>query len=300
MSSSTGLPVVDLGMPDAAAQIDRVLSQVGFLYLTGHGVETQALQAAYAAAEAFFTQSADIKQRYAYGDADDNFGYQAVEIESLDPASPPDLKEGYTMRDALRHASDTDRWPSESFRAAALTLYGQALIEARRVLALMAVQLGVQSDFFTELHSGRNVTLRFLRYPAGLAPHQQGQLGAGAHTDYGSITLLFQHRVAGLQVLGMDGSWQDAPPVEGAVVVNTGDLMERWTNGRYRSTLHRVVPIAGNADRYSIAFFVDPDPAVEVRCFDSCQSSDNPARHPPISAGEHIRRKISATHGRNK
>ncbi len=300
MSARGALPIVNLQLPTAGEQINGVLSQVGFLYLTGHAVDPAVLAAGFAAARDFFRQPAVFKQAYAYRDADDNFGYQAVAVESLDPTAPPDLKEGYTMRDALRHADNTSRWPSLAFRDAALTLYTQALAEARRVLSLMAVQLGVDPDFFIARHSGSNVTLRFLRYPAGLHPQQDGQLGAGAHTDYGSITLLFQHRVAGLQVLGMDDCWHAAPPVDNTIVVNTGDLMERWTNGRYRSTLHRVIPIEGTEDRYSIAFFVDPDSAVEVSCFASCQSAEHPAVHPPISAGEHIHQKIFASHGQNR
>ena len=128
-----------------------------------------------------------------------------------------------------------------------------------------------------------------------MLPHSSAQLGAGAHTDYGSITLLFQDEVGGLELLRADRTWQQAPPVRGAAVINTGDLMERWTNGRFRSTVHRVRPISGSQDRYSIALFVDPDAAVEVECFQSCISAERPARYPRITAGEHIRRKIAAT-----
>ena len=143
--------------------------------------------------------------------------------------------------------------------------------------------------------SAGNITLRFLRYPANLVP-RGSQLGAGAHTDYGSITLVFQQDVEGLEVCGMDGAWHRAPPVPGCALLNTGDLMQRWTNDRFRSTLHRVLPIEGPRDRYSIALFVDPDTAVNVECLESCVARDEPARYPPITAGEHIRRKIAATH----
>ena len=89
--------------------------------------------------------------------------------------------------------------------------------------------------------------------------------------------------------------YQSAVPVQDAALINTGDLMERWTNGRFRSTVHRVAPIGGTRDRQSIALFVDPDAAVEVECFESCISADRPAQCPRITAGEHIRRKIAAT-----
>jgi isopenicillin N synthase-like dioxygenase len=162
-------------------------------------------------------------------------------------------------------------------------------------MEVLAACLGLPANFFAQRHRGENVTLRFLHYPAGLVPRSDAQLGAGAHTDYGSITLLFQDEIGGLEVLGADGAWQPAAPVPDAALINTGDLMEHWTNGLFRSTLHRVRPISGSRDRYSIALFVDPDAAVEIECVESCVGPERPARYPPTTAGEHIRRKIAAT-----
>ncbi|MEM7070028.1 MAG: 2OG-Fe(II) oxygenase family protein [Pseudomonadota bacterium] len=111
-----------------------------------------------------------------------------------------------------------------------------------------------------------------------------------------SITLLLQDDVGGLQLQKDDGTWLDYIPVEGAVVINTGDLMAHWTNDRYPSTVHRVLPRTQVRDRYSIAFFVDPDGDVAVNCLDSCVSTTKPPRYENTTAGEHIQRKISATH----
>jgi isopenicillin N synthase-like dioxygenase len=200
------------------------------------------------------------------------------------------------MRNALALAAQAHRWPSEAFRDTALALYEATLSAAHRLLNVLAAGLALPTDYFTPLHRGENVTLRFLHYPANLEVKAPTQLGAGAHTDYGSITLLFQD-VGGLEVRDANGEWRFAPPVADAVVINTGDLMERWTNGRFRSTVHRVRPIRGDRARYSIALFVDPDSAVEVTCIPSCIGPDNPARYPAITAGEHLRQKIAATHG---
>jgi isopenicillin N synthase-like dioxygenase len=189
-----------------------------------------------------------------------------------------------------------DRWPDTEFRDMALEIYDTSFVAACRLLGIVAQRLALPSHFFAERHVGENVTLRFLHYPANLPSQSNEQLGAGAHTDYGSITLLFQDDVGGLELLGADGIWRSAPPVADAVVINTGDLMERWTNGRFRSTVHRVRPIAGSRDRFSIALFVDPDSAVQVECLPGCANADNPARYAPITAGEHIRQKIEATH----
>jgi isopenicillin N synthase-like dioxygenase len=164
------------------------------------------------------------------------------------------------------------------------------------LLALLAASLELPEDFFVSRHGGENVTLRFLHYPSNLNARTKSQIGAGAHTDYGSITLLFQDDVGGLELRDASDAWQDAPPIPGAVVVNAGDLMERWTNGRYRSTLHRVKRITGAADRYAIAMFVDPDSDVLVQCLPSCRSASEPARFPPITAGEHVRQKLAASH----
>jgi isopenicillin N synthase-like dioxygenase len=177
-----------------------------------------------------------------------------------------------------------------------MALFAAGLSSAHALLALLAESLNLPSDYFTPRHQGENVTLRFLHYPANLPSQSSTQLGAGEHTDYGSLTLLFQQEVGGLEVRDRTGQWHLAPPFPNAIVINTGDLMERWTNGRFRSTVHRVRQIVGERDRYSIALFVDPDSAVEVACIPSCLEPGASPRYPIITAGEHLRQKIEATH----
>lgn len=293
------VPVVDFAVPGDAAlaeAVDRALSVSGFMIATGHGIDPGLLERAFGAARRFFALPAAVKDRFAYTDVDANFGYQGVEVERLDPGAMPDLKESFTMRNALKRAALSAHWPDEEFRDTALALFGAGLTSAYRILEVIAGALELPVDYFCARHGGENVTLRFLHYPALAAPYRAAQLGAGAHTDYGSITLLFQDEVGGLELKGADGGWMGVQPMPGAAVINTGDLMERWTNGRFRSTVHRVRPITGGCDRYSIALFVDPDAAVEVDAFDSCVGPGRPRLHAPITAGEHIRRKIAATH----
>ena len=298
------LPIVDLApfMRDAAgraavvADVAKALEFSGFLYVRGLPVTDAQVADAFATAQRFFAKPADEKRRYGYTDIDANFGYQAVEVESLDPTRPPDLKETFTMRNAAALARDDARWPDPAFRDTALAFWDAVFASAQRMLEILATALDVPPGFFAPLHRGENVSLRFLHYPANLPRRGPEQLGAGAHTDYGSITLLFQDDVGGLEVRDAQGVWIPAPPVPGCTVINTGDLMERWTNGRFRSTLHRVRPIEGARARQSIALFVDPDSAVEVECFPSCTGAGRPPRYPVITAGEHIRQKIAATH----
>lgn len=280
-----------------AQQLDEALRNHGFVTLTNIGVSNAVRQAAYDAAAAFFAAEPAAKQAFRYRDAQANFGYQGPMVEALDPTAPADLKETFTMRDLPSHQGDAELWPSPQFQQASTVLFEACRTAALAVLHVFARALGAPDDFFASRHQGDNTTLRYLYYPSGLVePIAAGQMGAGAHTDYGSMTLLFQDTVGGLQLQQADGSWLDVPPVEDAVVMNTGDLMEHWTNGRYPSTVHRVQPRVAGQSRQSIAFFVDPDSAVLVQCLPGCVDATNPQRYADITAGEHIQRKITATH----
>jgi len=131
------------------------------------------------------------------------------------------------------------------------------------------------------------VRARLIHYPPQHENPSDGQFGAAAHTDYGTITVLWQDDVGGLQVRNRDGDWIDAPPIEGTFVINIGDMLERWSNNLFVSTPHRVVNASGR-ERYSIPVFYDPDYDVTVECLPNCSSNDNPQRHDPINAGEYI------------
>jgi isopenicillin N synthase-like dioxygenase len=144
-----------------------------------------------------------------------------------------------------------------------------------------------------------------VNYPAQVEAPVPGQLRIGAHTDYGSLTIVYQTAAAGgLQVQRPDGAWLDVTPVEGALVVNLGDLMARWTNERYISPLHRVVnpprEVAGASRRQSIIFFHQPNYDAVVECLPSCRDSATPARYPAVTSGEHLRAKLSASKARTK
>jgi isopenicillin N synthase-like dioxygenase len=118
----------------------------------------------------------------------------------------------------------------------------------------------------------------------------------GAHTDYGIVTVLYADAVPGLQIVGPDGRWHDVVPVEGALLVNLGDLTAQWTNDRWRSTLHRVVPPpadgSGHTRRRSLAFFLDGNYDAVVECVPTCATPDRPARYPAVVAGEHLVAKL--------
>ena len=140
------------------------------------------------------------------------------------------------------------------------------------------------------------MTLRYLHYPIIKKDIGEKQMGAGAHTDFGTVTLLFQDDIGGLEVQSSEGKWIPATPILNTIVVNTGDLLSRWTNKIYKSTLHRVRPMVSNKERYSIAFFADPDSSTKVSVFPSCFNSENPSKFSDITAGEHITQKIEESH----
>jgi isopenicillin N synthase-like dioxygenase len=290
------LPLVDLlGDPQSGASIDAALAKVGFLQLANIGIDPAELSEVFEESRAFFHGAAGEKRRYAYRSAAENFGYQGMLEENLDPGAPADLKETFTMRNIVSKPLAPERWPSARFRDVMIRFYANALACAHAVQQVMAVELGLPEKFFVRSHAGDNVTLRLLHYPGSATPTlDPSQLGAGAHTDYGFMTLLFQRNVGGLQVLDRSDAWIDVPPRHDAVIVNSGDLLERWTNGKYRSTKHRV--IAGDQDRLSIAMFVDPDPDTVVEALPSCVAASNPSRFAPTSAGAHLQSKLEATH----
>ena len=282
------------GEMERRANLEAALEDMGFMSLSDTGIEAAHVSAIFEASRSFFQCSDKFKQRFRYRSARDNFGYQSLGMESLDPDRPPDLKETLTVRNPL--ARSGEHWPSAGLRDLLLDFYQRCLVVAYKLQADAAAVLGVPRDYFQSRVTGENVTLRLLHYPP-LAARESGQLGAGAHTDYGLLTFLFQDQVGGLEVLGRKSdTWIPVAPRIGEIVVNSGDLMERWTNGRFRSTCHRVQPQTGTDDRYSLALFLDPDDTVEVSCLPSCVSARNPARYPPTTAGEHILAKLRASH----
>lgn len=294
------IPIIDFAIYDEkkldtltqlAHEVDRALTNWGFISLKNIGIDTELRKETFANAREFFNRPLEEKRRYAYMDPKANFGYQAPLTETLEPGQPADLKEAFTMRDLQGHLTDDTAWPDEAFRLTAQSFFEACMQAAFRVLRVLAVALEEDPEYFVKLHSGENVTMRYLHYPSSGFDVAKEQMGAGAHTDYGVVTLLFQDHVGGLQ-LKNGATWIDIPPMEGTANINTGDLMMHWSNGRYPSTCHRVLPLIGNIDRYSIAFFTDPDGDTEVDCLSSCVSEAHPKRYAAITAGEHIQRKI--------
>jgi len=288
----------DAALEDLASQVSEALTRSGFMKVMNLGITSAQIDDIFARSKWFFSLSEEEKSTSAYVSAQENFGYQSLALEHLDPSKPADLKQTFTLRDLLRHDKDDPRWPAPEFRDQSTGFYKACLEGAYRVQRVLSKALGMDQDFFVQYHRGENVSLRLLYYPSsGIDDIAAGQLGAGAHTDYGMMTLLFQKDIGGLEVQDVAGIWHPVAPENNTIVINTGDLMERWTNGKYRSTPHRVQPKIGDVDRYSIAVFVDPDTETPVKVLDSCLKLGEEPRYSEVTAGEHIQGKIAASHG---
>jgi len=300
------LPVVDLASaaaPDSARAIDAALRGAGFFAITGHGVADEVVAAAFAASHRFFALDEATKRRWyiRQGRGFDPIGWQA-----LDPALPPDLKESFYVG-VDRFAPN--QWPDESvvpgFRAALETYSAEMDRVARQLMGLFGAALGLPAGHFDAFMRQPICTTRLLHYPPQPATAAPGQIGCGAHTDWGALTLLAQDDAG--------GDWIDVAPLPGALVVNVGDLMQRWTNDRWASTLHRVInrrqppgrPRADGAprgpgaegdlgavevgrDRWSIAYFFDLDGDVRIEPLAQCVSAERPARYGAITPAEHL------------
>tara|TARA_Y100000588_G_scaffold386025_1_gene480631 strand:- start:76 stop:993 length:918 start_codon:yes stop_codon:yes gene_type:complete len=275
-----------------AEELDWAASKVGFMYVKNLGIDPAVLDAAFASSRAFFSQPQEIKNRSGYYQ-EINHGYQASEQQRLDSQIAPDLKEAFTMRDVPKNRNRPEIWPSPEFYKTAKTAFDEFLRGANIVMEAFAIALDLPIDFFRECHQGDNTALRYLHYPVLDKEPTEDQLGCGAHTDFGTITLLFQDDVGGLQVKGRDGIWHDAIYIPETIIINTADLVASWTNDRYCSTPHRVKPMNSNTDRYSIAFFVDPDAATPISTFSSCITKDNPHKYPDTTAGAYVAQRIA-------
>jgi isopenicillin N synthase-like dioxygenase len=304
MSLTPSLPVIDLsqaqGLPE---RLDQACREHGFFYLSGHGLDAGQRDAVFDASRRFFALSEAAKAQWHVDLSQHRRGFDPIGWQALEPGQPGDFKESFYLgvdrgpQDPLVLAGTPNQgpnqWPDEAlvpgFKAATQA-YEQGLNAlARRVLSFMALGLNLPTDHFEAFLRDPMPVLRLLHYPAQPPQGQllPGQIGCGAHTDWGSITLLDQDEAGGLQVQSSAGDWFDVPPLPGCLVVNLGDMMARWTNDRYRSTPHRVINPTGR-ERYSMAYFFDMDYHAVVQALPGCFSDANPPRYPPTTAGQHI------------
>lgn len=300
---------------EVVRQWRKALDSIGFVTIRGHGISEHLMADLYQEAIAFFARPLEEKLLHSVSNANErgSVGYIPPLGESVGRTSgegnAPDIVESLSFSDiagvipAAEEQRDysLDDLPSELGNAAK-AYANAAYVLGLRLMRLSAAALGLRSDYFDALYSPMQHKLRLAYYPEQLVSPEPGQLRNAAHTDFAGFTILLQDSApGGLQVLMPDGSWENVPSVPGALVINTGDLLQRWTNDRWVSNVHRVVnpPVEsrGSSQRLSIVFFTGPRDDAIISCLPGCSSEESPVRYPPITAGEHIRAKIRQTYG---
>lgn len=290
----------------SATELDRICRETGFLVLRGHGVPEAVTDGVWRSAKGFFALPQDEKARVAAPYPGYPYGWLGPKREALARSkgeeTPPDLKESFNggpltvpagMDDpeAMAFCYQPTLWPDlPGFRAAWEAYYGAMEDLAARVMRAFAEALGLPRDHFDGFIGAPISALRALHYPATEGAPEVGQQRAGAHTDYGSLTILLpQPGSRGLEIMHPTLGWTEVPAEAGAFVINIGDLMARWTSDRWVSTLHRVVARPDQPARQSLAFFHQPD---WHACIVPLDGSDT---YEPVLSGPYLMAKFRAT-----
>jgi isopenicillin N synthase-like dioxygenase len=317
------IPTIDISpylqssnTPSSRAIIQEIRAAcltTGFFHLTGHSIPHSLQSSVFTGSASFFSlpYPEKVKLDKASSVGASNRGYELIGNQGLQENTLPDLKEGFYIGKEIP-ASDPrvlkgdflmgpNLWPpkelvpEEVFRKPMERYYGAMFELALKVLEIIAKGLPYGDDVFEEFVSNDAVaSVRLLHYPPQ-ETEEEKQLGAGAHTDFGAITLLLQDNIGGLQVWDyQEKVWADVPPKEDAYVVNVGDMLQMWTGGEYKSSLHRVVNKSGK-DRYSIPFFFDGNIDYVLKPLDGSQTAGE-----PLTVEGHMRERFATTYGRGQ
>ncbi|XP_067675655.1 uncharacterized protein [Haliotis asinina] len=282
-----------------AKEIYDAFSTTGFLYLINHGMGEKEVNDMFSVSKSFFDKPVEEKKRCARIPAEHgDHGWIALESESLNPKRKVgDLKEAFNFtpgHDGL--------WPEEpvEFESTFVSFHADCTRLTERILDVLSIGLKLQDRYYLrECHNlmgkkGGATTLRSLYYPALSGSMKPGQVRCGEHSDYGTMTLLFQDDTGGLEVVNTDGVYVPATPIPGAIIVNIGDMMQRWTADQLKGTKHRVLipeaEVKKRQSRQSIAFFVNPNNDTMIKCLDG---SD---KYEPISSEDYLNYRFSVTY----
>ncbi|WP_156680097.1 isopenicillin N synthase family dioxygenase [Sphingomonas profundi] len=299
------IPTLSLADGDAdpagfAARIGASFERFGFAVVADHGIDPATIAAADAQARAFFALPDAVKRRYHVLGSGGARGYTPFGTEAAKDAALVDLKEfwhvgrelppGHRFADVMA----ANLWPAEvpAFRAAELALFAALDVAGARILRAIARHLGLVPDWFEDSVADGNSVLRLLHYPP--VPAEAPGIRAGAHEDINTITLLLGAEEAGLELLTRDGDWLEVAPPPGALVVNVGDMLQRLTAGRLRSTTHRVrnpAPARRGHSRYSMPFFLHFRPDFVIDPLPGC-IGDGAVSEPPITAHDYLQQRL--------
>jgi isopenicillin N synthase-like dioxygenase len=318
VAPAVAVPVIDMApfieggarlRSGVARRFGDAFEQTGFAAIVNHGVPAALARTTYAQARAFFALPEAEKAGLSPPERVKGRGYLPMGIESvaatLSGETPPDLCEALVFASLQREragAGKPNLWPTQpaGFAGTVNAWFDALHMLCGRLMRMSALALELPEDWFAASFEEPALTLRFVNYPDQRAEPAPGQLRYGVHHDYGGLTILRQDDApGGLQICGRDGLWHDVPSIPDSFVINVGDLMQRWTNGRWRSTLHRVTnpprSLTGSTQRLSMVAFTGPNEGTTVECLPSCQGSGNPPRFAPVNAGDYVRAKLAAS-----
>lgn len=289
-----------------AWEVHKACRETGFFYVANHRIAEPLIARQFDWARRFFDLPLERKMAIHMTKSPTFVGYEPLGVQVTDSqdskvkASPPDLKEAFFIGGEIGpdhpyagkaiRGYGYNQWPEglPGLREDVLAYHAAVSDLSMRVVRLIALSLDLPVDYFAPMFDMPNTTLRLLKYPPQPAAVAFNQMGAGAHTDWGGVTLLVQDDVGGLEVRNAAGDWIRAEPIPGTFVVNLGDLIKRWTNGLYSSNLHRVMNNASGRDRYSIPFFFGPRPSAIIEALPGCVSADRPPQFATCTAQDHV------------
>jgi isopenicillin N synthase-like dioxygenase len=312
------IPVIDIGdlvrdgsdqaVAKVASQIYEACTGSGFFYLANHGVAPDIVAEAFEANRRFHALPLEEKLKLkrnkwhrGYVPVGGNTAYSSQRFET---ARRPNQLESFNARHEVepdhpdymkKPLQGPNEWPADPSFKPAFKAHDTATRElGLKLLHPVAVAVGEKRNYFDKFFAPPSTNLRMLHYPPGPAVRPEDLFGAHPHTDYGFLTILAQGDIGGLQVQRHDGSWIDATPIPGTFVVNVGDMLARWTNDRFNSTPHRVIPPAQSVDRYSMAMFFDPNVDAVITCLPQFVTATQPAKYETIRYGDYYAMRLDS------
>ncbi|SHI35147.1 isopenicillin N synthase family dioxygenase [Aquimarina spongiae] len=283
-------------------EIGRAYEEIGFVALKNHFLSDQLVENLYKEVKNFFALPVEAKEKYEIEGLGGQRGYTSFGKEHAKGKKEGDLKEFWHFgQEPDKDANLIEEYPEnivvdelEDFNATGMEAYRMLEKTGIYVLRALALYIGLDENYFDHWASNGNSILRPIHYPP-ITEEPKGAVRAGAHGDINLITLLMGASTGGLQVQRKDGEWIDAIPQDDELVINVGDMLERHTNNKLRSTIHRVVnppKEQWGKPRYSIPFFMHPRSDMKLNCLEECVTSENPKQYDDITAGEFLHQRL--------
>mgnify|MGYP001225883530 FL=1 len=291
-----------------AEEVRNACLSSGFMYIKNHGISRQVTDDVIQAAKDIFSLPLETKLKIHDEELGYYRGYIPVNGEKTDPSHSTDLKEAFDLglqlniddpdHPGFRRLSAPNLWPENQpdFRISVERYFQSALDLAKELFRLFALSLDLRENYFDLMTDMPIAQMRLIRYPAVEPDSISDKLGIGTHTDYECFTLLLQDDIGGLELMNASGEWIDVPPITDSMMVNIGEMMSRWTNGRYAATPHRVRNHVVS-DRISIPFFFATNYDTEIVCLETCYDDMNPAKFEPVMAGDYLQERLNSIYG---